>query len=145
MGRDFTPYEHYNADKRMGGTLRTVTFTDENGKEVQWFKPKEQRILSKYKELGFLFSESLIDLWDKMSGHPRYRKKILDKVEQDLELIINNISDQMVFDSFDKTLYDWYIGRLDPHFYYNNENNRLLEVYIYRKFVRMVGGDTDVV
>lgn len=143
MGRDFTPYEHYISDKSMGGTLRTATFFDNEGKKIEWFKREEKKILEKYRELGFLFSECLLELWDEMSGHPRYRKEVLETIERDLEFIIENIGTLELKNNFNKTVYDWFMGKLDKNFYYSDRNNDLLKVYIFRCYSRRVAGDKD--
>ena len=143
MSRNWTPREMYFVDleatkqgRPLRGTLNTLVFVDPKGNQIPFINEDEKKVLSMFKELGFLFSDNLYHLWVSTNEHPRIRKKVLMEMEQELENIIDNDKNGKSFTMYDDILVRWYMGELDPNFYYSEYNNELLEQYLYEKIMK---------
>lgn len=143
MSRNWTPREMYLIDFRMEreglGSLRkdldNMVFVAPNGERISFFSDEKKKVIGMFKELGFLFGDNLYVLWESTEEHPRKRKRVLQATEELEKLIEYDISGKSL-DSFDKVLVDWYYGKLDPHFYYSEDNDYLLEKYLYDKIMK---------
>ena len=143
MSRNWTPREMYLMDLVMQRehnaflreSMNNLVFVTPTGEEVPYLSEDKKKVLSMFKELGFLFGDNLYILWQKTQEHPRKRKKVLQATEEELEKLIEYDRAGKSLDCFDKVLVDWYWGELDPNFYYSEENNYLLEKYLYDKIM----------
>lgn len=144
MSRNWTPREMYLIDFRMEreglGSLRkdldNMVFVAPNGERISFFSDEKKKVIGMFKELGFLFGDNLYVLWESTEEHPRKRKRVLQATEEELEKLIEYDISGKSLDSFDKVLVDWYYGKLDPHFYYSEDNDYLLEKYLYDKIMK---------
>lgn len=143
MSRNWTPREMYLVDlmmQREGNaflreSLNNMIFLTPNGEEMPYLTDEKKKVLGMFKELGFLFGDNLYVLWQKTKERPIKRKRILQATEEELEKLIEYDRSGESLDSFDKILVDWYYGELDPNFYYSEQNNYLLEKYLYDKIM----------
>ncbi len=143
MSRNWTPREMIFVDLRMtkeGHSLRDslngLVFVDVSGNRVSFFSDEKKKVMSMFRELGFLFGDNLYHLWVATEKHPRIRKRVLMSVEQELENLITADINNQSLDCFDKTIVSWYMGELDPCFYYSEYNDELLENYLYEKIMK---------
>ena len=143
MSRNWTPREMYSVDFYMEqegrGSLRenldNMVFVTPDGERIPLLSDEKKKVLGMFKELGFLFGDNLYVLWQQTQEHPRKRKRILQETEEELEKLIEFDRTGKSLNSFDKVLVDWYYGKLDPHFYYSEDNDYLLEKYLYDKIM----------
>lgn len=143
MSRNWTPREMYLMDLMMQRehnaflreSMNNLVFVKPNGEEVSYLSDEKKKVLGMFQELGFLFGDNLYILWQKTQEHPRKRKRILQETEEELQKLIEYDRAGQPLDCFDKVLVDWYWGELDPNFYYSEENNYLLEKYLYDKIM----------
>ena len=140
MSRNWTPQEQYYADKfiqrEKGVSMRDQQFmwVKSDGTTV-FMEDKQSRIVrEQYKELGFLF-DYLPKTYKALNKHPKYRKRILDKIEEHLK----EIEELKTYDNKD-VIWLWYTGRLDLDFYYNTRNNELFMEYIISEVNKLVNG-----
>lgn len=144
VSRSWTPQEQCHVDlfmtKRDNVSYKdkmfSIVFTGANGESHPMISDKEKEILVLFKELGFLFSSNLYHLWLSAEEHPRCRKRVLNEVEIELEKIIDADINKKGFNGLDSTVVKWYLGELDPHFYYNDMNNQYFEEYLYDKIMK---------
>ena len=134
MSRNWTPQEMYNVDKSVNNRIRNTElyFVRPDGTQVPMESEQARMVRKQYKELGFLF-DNLPSTYERLKEHPKYRNRVLREIEYRLERYeIHNIGDE------NDPLWLWYIGRLDPSFYYSEENNRLLAEYIIGEVQKLV-------
>ena len=142
--RDLTPKELYLSDKQFGGRANSHRPVNEKSfvygeKSKYVYSFSQRRILSKYEYLGFLFTKNLLHCWDEMSEHPRIRKEVLDDIEDHLERVISNLHSSVSVYGCKEVVYKWFMGELDPNFYYSWQNDLLLERYIMGEYSRRLG------
>lgn len=147
MGRDWTPQEQYlialnlqNKEKDLKSFMKNkfdIVFIKADTKEkIPLYSEEEKKVLLMFEFLGFLFSDNLYNLWEKTSKYPICRKKFLDETEKEIEAIIKADRNNKNLSCFDKTIVQWYLGKLDNNFYYSEENNKLFEEYLYKKILK---------
>ena len=137
MSRDWTPRELWYADEMAyqtrGQRLRDAKFEYViDGKHIPMEDKQSEKIRSQYKELGFLF-ELLPNLYNKLSNHPKYRNRVLQRIEEHLEDLIKQNSGNDT-----DTVWLWYIGKLDSNFYYRRYNDELFYDYILDEVNKLV-------
>lgn len=134
MSRDWTPYEMWNVEKRMaaeGHSMREAEYMFVNmltGERTPLI-PKEQKEIGKqYPTLSFLF-----DGWYKIYTDMKnevVRDKTFTLYENTLRAVICEDEDVDVVLPSTLFAYDlvklWYFGKLDPNFYYREQNNEVL-------------------
>lgn len=148
MSKDFTPAEQYMADKAIkqmtGTSLRDcdVTWKVEGQEEVPLTNPQAKE---QYPELSFLYG-------DFKSQYERHENdKDAQKVFAQLEEALVNVEQQfeethgenvatgelqkltgkeLSSEPAEKVVQEWFYGKLDPNFYYAEENNDKLFGYI---------------
>ncbi len=130
MSRDWTPHELHIADtysfKETGRYLHDniIVYRANDGKEIVVGAKKYPELFEKYPNLTFLWSsDNTKEIYDK--GY----SSILDKVEDSLSLIISEVDKGIPYNT-DDVIYKWYLGKLDPNFYYCEENNKAFEEYL---------------
>ena len=77
---------------KEGHSLRDFdnsVFVDPNGNKVPFYDEDKRKVISMFRELGFLFGDNLYHLWVVTEKHPRIRKRVLTSVEQELENLID--------------------------------------------------------
>lgn len=137
MSRDWTPRELWYADEMAyqtrGERLRDTKLVYViDGKQIPIDDKQSEKIRSQYKELGFLF-DKLLKLYKELSDHPKYRNRVLNQIEEHLELLIkqNNGSEKDI-------VWLWYIGKLDKNFYYREYNDELFYEYIVNEVNKLI-------
>lgn len=129
MGRDYRPVDLWAADQDLNGAIRKmeITMHTKGGREIR-IGPSE-KLKSAYPELSFLFADRIKELAKKMAP-----KDIL-KVEERLEEIISTTEASTettscgtttrinVKDRTDDAVHRWFVGALDPDFYYHERND----------------------
>lgn len=139
MSRNWTPQEQSLANKYImetqGRSMRDQQFymVKPNGTKVPMQSKQEQELRKKYRELGFLF-DSLYIVYKKLSKHPKYTARVFENIENKLVKYIeyNKCEDET------DIVWLWYIGKLDPDFYYNSYNNELFEKYIISEVSKLI-------
>ena len=127
MGRDFTPKEHHDADLRHKFSKMPLKVTTDKGETITLYDP-EDPVVKEYPNLAFLLGkEHMRDI------HPN----TLHAFEKTLTQIINDhdagVKRKNYKDEYFDTVQKWYLGKLDPHFYYNTFNNQLLRLFMIQK------------
>ena len=123
MGKDFTPHIHHVVDKEYGFSSQPLILTDLNtGEETVYRDPNCDDAL-RWPNSYFLASEIL----ERHKSHP----EVLDMFEQTLAKIISlddagSLKGAHLDTPLEKTVHQWYMGNLDPNFYYNTHNNELM-------------------
>lgn len=140
MSRSWTPQELYHMDKYLqreqGKSLREsqVLFIKPNGERVPLEDKQTLNVRNQYKELGFLF-DILPTTYKILEKHPKYRKKVLDRIETHLKEI-----EELKSGNDKDVVWLWYTGKLDKNFYYNSYNNELFMEYIINEVNKLVNG-----
>ena len=141
MSRDWTPREQYYIDKSlsrnkgysMRETMESLKFLEADGTETPFFKESDLETLRAYKELGFLFGDSLLEIKKHTAFMPGKAASVLKATEEELERIIAADEKNEPLDGFDQSLVKWFYGKLSNSFYYNERNNQALFNIIYEK------------
>lgn len=124
MGRSMTPREQYYADKWLmkerGTSLRGPLIFTEVGTGSKE-RLDNHLAVDRYPELSFLFSQ-FDELFLKVKDDAEALSR-LDQIEEEVKLCE---SEQIK----EGTVYEWFVGKLDPRFYYADENNRLFYEYL---------------
>ncbi len=144
MSRDWTPYELHRADLEFGFSKDTLEMyiPQEDGSKtfVGFFYNPEDPITKQYPNLAFLWGQN--ELTRFISGLADNAGEACEAVLSDIEQILAEVVAHYdkpkterkngLSSSSDWTtiVNDWYLGRLDPNFYYNTENNERFELYI---------------
>lgn len=134
MSRDWTPYEMWNVEKQManeGHSMREANYVFVNmitGERTPLISNEEKEIGRNYPMLSFLF-EDWYKIYTKMEN-----ESVRDKTFSHFEAIV-----KAVVDKYDGLYYEvpdgrfaydlaklWYFGKLDPNFYYREQNNEVL-------------------
>lgn len=142
--KDLTPKEIYLLDKDRGGKKNPKRPVNEkylvcNNKYKWVYTFNQRRILKKYEYLGILYTNGLLNIWETMSEHPRIRKEVLDDIEDHLERVISNLHSSMSVYGCKEVVYKWFMGELDPNFYYSWRNDQLFHDYILREYSKKLG------
>jgi len=138
MSRDWTPYELHQADKAFGFSNQKMSFWDEKGNEAVWYDP-DCKIAKALPNLYFLFSGTE-ELYNKAQADP-YLLEALNRTEQLLSKIIQVYDETKDLTTIPLNMEEkkmgardwtqrWYLGKLDPNFYYNKFNNSAFERHI---------------
>ena len=141
MSRDWTPREQYYIDKStsqsrgysLRNTMESLRFVAADGTETPFFKESDLETLRAYKELGFLFGDSLLEIKKHTTSMPEKAASVLEETEAELERIISADGKNEPLDGFDQSLVRWFYGKLSDSFYYNGRNNQALFNIIYEK------------
>lgn len=136
MSKDWTPCELYHADKFAVSqgwpsyrTLSPTIFDTETGEQVPVISQAEMEARKPFKEISFLFSDWYV-LY--MSIDAKIRDEVFHYVDDILVQVINDY-ELNLHPSVSKhyqIIKKWYLGKLDPGFYYNNRNNEALSHFI---------------
>lgn len=140
MSRNWTPQEQYYADKfiqkEQGRSMRDQEFfwVQPDGTKIPMEDEQSRKVRKQYSELGFLF-DYLPKTYKALEKHPKYRKRVLDKIEQHLKEI-----EEIKRGNNQDIVWLWYTGKLDSNFYYNERNNELFMEYIITEVNKLVSG-----
>jgi len=153
MSRDFRPIELYAADRKMGYRNMKITY-EVNGEETEiTHGTEESRRL--YPEMNFLLSDYIDRILADIPGeilkeceacieeaeeeflpdeapseNGAYRMHGSFFEEEEAQSIISSIDNGDVRD-MKATVRAWFLGQLDPGFYYKEENENKLMEYLY--------------
>ena len=136
MSRDWTPQMLHAVDKQMNGTLHEQVITWEiNGKSETMYNPNSEDgkafpnfyflgcdVFKRLKEkcsIEFIYSIEMVltAIIDIVDGFDNPCSSISDEMlEQNIKLELMRLA---------KLVRDWFEGKLDPGFYYNEWNNEL--------------------
>ncbi len=149
MSRSWTPQEHYKSYyymlKERGINLRAIggryedddfgfinmCFVGTDGVKIPFYNPDYIEVFKTYKELSYLFS-NFEKVWEYTAEHPRKRKKVFDKLEEDLRKIEkHDIKGDVktIVNNVDRVLLEWYLG--DTGMYSQESFIHSLSEYIY--------------
>ena len=123
MGRDFTPYEHHMADLKYGFSKKPIILENtKTGKQTVYRDPTCADAV-RWPNSYFL-AEAIL------KEHSSEPEK-LDMFERALTKIVEASNSRrytvrVAETPLEKTVCDWYYGKLDPHFYYSGENDRAM-------------------
>ena len=142
MGRDFTPKEHYYANKFLNGELSKNKISLNFNGESKIIHDPDSELGQTYPNMYFLCQSVLENLIQ--NNIPR--EKIQD-IENTIKIVIGN--DEMGIDTKYwgeqqdtkeplKTVSKWFHGNLDSNFYYNEQNNEL-----FLRFIKEENWDID--
>lgn len=107
MGRDFTPREHHESDIRWGFSKQKMEgFYDPDGAMERRF-PNLSFLTNGFKHI---YETEELNGWDDIE------KKVKAVVDSDSRYAVPKEDDY---------IWQWYIGRLDPQFFYNDVNEAL--------------------
>ena len=127
MGRSFTPREQYLADQYLiretGCGLRGECFMTGTETGIE-YRLDNHLAKDRYPELSFLFGgfdELFLEVKESENA-----LNVLDEAETELRACEAG-------EVKEGTIYQWFMGKLDPCFYYNDENNRLFYEYLLQK------------
>lgn len=131
MGKDMTPRDLHKADKKyhLAADRSFLIEGDCKVKEV---------LFQRFPNLAFLFYEGIKEVYLRYHAYEK-AVKVLDGIEEDMETMIKNDDIGAHLTAYDDkrdplyTLYMWYTGALDPHFYYNTANNELLRCWLIKR------------
>lgn len=127
MSRNFTPYEHHEADKRLELSKHALVQNNvATGEKIVLYDP-DSPAAKRFPNLHFLFHEGLTEIVNEFGGEAA---NVLAKTESDLAKIVERYDSGGSNDGLDETLVLWYEGRLDPNFYYAEYNNELLREHL---------------
>lgn len=107
MGRDFTPREHHQSDIRWGFSKQ----------KLEGLYDPDCPMSKRFPNLSFLtngfqkiYETGELDGWDEIE------KKVAAVVEQDSRYAVSKEDDY---------IWQWYVGKLDPKFFYNTVNEAM--------------------
>jgi hypothetical protein len=141
MSRDWTPREQYYVDKStsqsrgysLRNTIESLKLVAADGTETPFYRESDLETLRAYKELGFLFGDSLLRIKKHTASMPEKAASVLKETEEELERIIAADEKNEPLDGFDQSLVRWFYGKLSNSFYYNERNNQELVDILYEK------------
>lgn len=141
MSRDWTPREQYYIDKStfqnrgysLRNTMESLKLVAADGTETPFYRESDLETLRAYKELGFLFGDSLLRIKKHTASMPEKAASVLNETEEELERIIAADEKNEPLDGFDQSLVKWFYGKLSNSFYYNERNNQELVDILYEK------------
>ena len=141
MSRDWTPREQYYIDTSisrnkgysMRESMKSLKFVEADGTETPFFGESDLGTLRAYKELGFLFGDSLLEITKHTASMPEKAASVLKETEEELERIIAADEKNEPLDGSDQSLVKWFYGKLSDSFYYNGRNNQALFNILYEK------------
>lgn len=122
MSRDWTPREMIEVDrcyfknKPFLEIAKNTVFTDSKGNESPLLSEEEYHICKKCKYLGSLLLSEFAGLYQSLES-----KDVL----LDYEEILRKYIEEGIGDT-EEPVIKWFNGKLDPNFYYNEINNRML-------------------
>lgn len=125
MSKSFTPKELHHVNKKFN--FSQLTLSNETTQQIIYNAKSE--FSKNYPHISFLISNSETLL-----------KEVSPVILCEIETIIDNIitaeDNDTVFvpqNTDEKTLLKWFNGELDPHFYYDDYNNKLIIDFILNK------------
>ena len=131
MGKDFTPQELHACDRLYSFSSVPLVLTDtKTGDQIDLYDPGSEET-ARWPNTNFLFSDII--------KARRYPDDILDLFEKTLTSIITCDDKDIPFvpqDSFQQDMYAWYLGKLDPGFYYSETNNRIMDESVAAEYKR---------
>lgn len=117
----------------MRESMKSLKFVEADGTETPFFGESDLGTLRAYKELGFLFGDSLLEITKHTASMPEKAASVLKETEEELERIIAADEKNEPLDGFDQSLVKWFYGKLSNSFYYNERNNQALFNILYEK------------
>lgn len=128
MSRDFTPCQLYNADIHFDGAFRNSTLTYKLTDSDEEIRVDNHLAKDRYPELSFLFEKT--DALYQKYEHDEFALKTLDRIEAFVKEAEEDYGDLPFTSTEYETVNKWFNGKLDPDFYYHEENDALFEEFI---------------
>lgn len=133
MSRDFTPIERYISNEESGDDLWLHNFQFVNPKTGEsmgcMFTDEEQALRMNHKVLAVTMSDAFLRLYKALPEEKREARlaELEGMLSALLERCKNNRNLRVEYPAlpFPETLKKWLIGKLDPGFYYSEENDRM--------------------
>jgi hypothetical protein len=133
MSKDFTPRDILKINEQFDNLyLKNITITDEYGNKKSFFTDEEQEIRLKYPLFAMAFGDMFLKLWYDLPAEKR------DSTFEDMERIMRNLKvmdEENDFRACDPKVKDWYFGKLDANYYYNDVNNNMFYDWIIKNIV----------
>ena len=135
MSRDFTPRERYMVSMKMDPSYFMLNIKVKYGpadEEKSLFSEEEKQVILHYPIFGRAAPELLLSLKKEGEKDPEKMNVLLYTVEDDLKTYGDGIDEMK--DEIDPTLKKWFDGKLDPSFYYREDNDRLFKDHLMEQF-----------
>ena len=129
MSRDFTPLERFVSNKQSGYDLwldnyRLVNM--ETGEETPVFTEEEQSVRLRYRNLAVAMSDAFLKLYNALPEAVREEKiQLLEDMQIKLQGAFLKGKEAFNKCELPETMKDWFVGKLDPGFYYSETNDQL--------------------
>lgn len=126
MSRDFTPQIiHYVSKEYPDLYLSNITFTNElTGERKKMWTDEEMSVRANYERIAILFTDRFIELYNSVPENIRDKYcTILNNFAKTIEEADDN--NQVDSCKVPEEFKLWYLGKLDPSFYYHEENDQL--------------------
>ena len=133
MSRDFTPRELLLAEKTLpeGKTWRdmgkSLVFVRPDGTKEPMYNSKTDDFIYQFDyigRIGFEMARTFIRMMGGLDGNEEFIKNAFEYVENRLVCLINTDTCD------DEYLEKWFNGKLDPGYYYSEENNYVFASYL---------------
>ncbi len=146
MSRDYTPLERYASNKYISQKypgegdmwLHNIEMVNmETGESRKFFTEEEQEIRKHFRFLAITMGDHFLKLYYKLPEEKREsRLYVLENIIQALQLACEK--GKNAFDEADvpETIKEWYVGKLDPDFYYSETNDELFYEWCLEEFFK---------
>jgi len=127
MSRDFTPLERCISNKQSGFDSWLQNIVMQYGeKEWMLFTDEQQKIRHEYKNLAVSMSDSFLELYDRLpEGNRKAKLNELEQMISELFDACQKGKTAFMMLNVPETVKKWFIGKLDPYFYYAETNDKL--------------------
>ena len=128
MSRDFTPVQRYISNKDSGYDLWLQNIEIEyGGQKKKLFTEEEQAARLKYRNLAVALSDTFLRVY---KDCPEATVAKLEEYQIKMQEALEKGSTSLYACDVPKEMKDWFLGRLDPSFYYCEKNDQLFYEWI---------------
>lgn len=128
MSRDFTPYERYKANQLSGDDLflhNLVFVNTRSGEEKPMYTDEEQKERLKYKNLAVSMCDIFLQLYKRMPEESREQRLAkLEAMQVKMQEAAEKGNAAFKACEVPEPMKLWFVGKLDPGFYYSEENDK---------------------
>ncbi len=127
MSRDMTPRERVLFNQEVPGSmLENVILVDAEGVEHPVYTEEDINLKKRFPNFAAAF-DPFIQLWKDLPS-PK-REKTFEKMENLIKnvIVMDGLND---WRACPKDVKKWYLGELDPNFYYAEDNDELFYMWI---------------
>lgn len=142
MSRDFAPAERYYSNKQSGDNLwlHNISFHYE-GQTKPMYTDEEQAIRLRYPNLAVAMCSKFLPLYRSIPEPDR--EKVLSELEKrqvKLQEAFDKGATEFYSCDVPETMKDWFMGKLDPSFYYAEVNDQLYFDWLIKEIGGKVNG-----